>query len=122
MGRSRRKSGDTDENEQTITELKTANRRLKSDNERLKQELATLQAAFEKTSKYLKDNTDGFSIEALIKGVKKGSTLEQIKVNNSCEVCKSQKLKELSVPFGKIMLCIDCNHSKVVRDGKEEKD
>jgi predicted nuclease with TOPRIM domain len=122
MGRSRRKDNDTEENEKTLKELKAANRRLKSDNERLKQELATLRSVFDKTSKYLKDNTDNFSVESLIRGAKNEATLEQIKITNSCYVCKSTKLKELNVPFGKIMLCTDCNHSKVVRDGKEEKE
>jgi len=120
MGRNRKKNDDA--SEETLKDLKIANRRLKSDNERLKQELSTLQDAFEKTSKYLKDNTDDFSIEALIKGAKRGSTLQEIKDTNTCLVCKSQKLKSLNVPFGKILLCTDCNHSKVVRDGKEKEE
>jgi hypothetical protein len=58
---------------------------LKSDNERLKAELATLEQAFAKTSKYLKDNTDNVSIEKIIEGVKKDKNLEQIKIEESCK-------------------------------------
>ena len=64
MGRNRGKNND--DIEQTLKELKAANRRLKSDNQRLKMELATLQEAFLKTSVYLKNNTDGISVEKII--------------------------------------------------------
>ncbi len=122
MGRKRGKDiKNEDENEQTIKELKAANRRLKSDNERLKSELSTLQEAFQKTSVYLKGNTDNISVEKIIEGVKKGSNLEQIKKTNKCEKCGSVNIKELSVAnVGKIILCSDCKNRKVVRNGKEE--
>jgi len=122
MGRKRGKDiKNEDENEQTIKELKAANRRLKSDNERLKSELSTLQEAFQKTSVYLKGNTDNISVEKIIEGVKKGSNLEQIKKTNKCEKCGSANIKELSVAnVGKIILCSDCKSRKVVRNGKEE--
>lgn len=123
MGRKRGKDiQNENENEQTIKELKAANRRLKSDNERLKSELATLQEAFQKTSVYLKGNTDNISVEKIIEGVKKGSSLEQIKKTNKCEKCGSVNVKELSVVnVGKIILCSDCKNRKVVRNVKEEK-
>lgn len=119
MGRARG-SKDSEVLEETLKELKTANRRLKSDNERLKAELSTLQEAFQETSKYLKGNTDNISVEKIIQGVKKGSSLHQIKKSIVCEECKSSDVKELKVPnMGTIVLCTECSHRKVVRDGKD---
>lgn len=122
MGRSRRQPDkELDDSDITIRELKAKNRRLKSDNERLKAELATLHEAFDKTAHYLKGNTDGMSVEKVIEGVKKGSTLAQIKKVLPCDKCKSDKIKELRVPsVGTIILCTECNFRKVAKDGKEE--
>lgn len=124
MGRNRGKKArlEEEENEQTIKELKAANRRLKSDNERLKAELSTLQDAFEKTSSYLKGNTNNVSVEKIIEGVKKGSTLEQIKKSNKCGKCGSTEVKEFSVVnVGRIVLCGVCKDRKVIKNDKEEK-
>ncbi len=122
MGRSRAKDEKREEeNEQTIKELKAANRRLKSDNERLKAELITLQAAFEKTSSYLKGNTDNISVEKIIEGVKRGSTLDQIKKSSKCDKCNSHDVKEFNVTgVGRIILCSSCKDRKVIKDGKNK--
>ena len=122
MGRNWNKNV-VDENEATIKELKAANRRLKSDNERLKAELATLQEAFAKTSSYLKGNTDSISVEKIIEGVKKGSTLAQIKKHQKCDKCGSTEIKEFNVAnVGRIILCSECKSRKVVKHGREEKE
>jgi predicted RNase H-like nuclease (RuvC/YqgF family) len=122
MGRTRSKEiKSEEENEQTIKELKAANRRLKSDNERLKAELSTLNAAFDKTSTYLKGNTDNISVEKIIDGVKKGSTLNQIKKQIKCEKCGSHNVKEFNVAnVGTIVLCGDCKDRRVVKSGKNK--
>lgn len=124
MGRKRGKiDPQLEENEQTIKELKSANRRLKSDNERLKAELATLQEAFSKTSSYLKGNTDNISVEKIIEGVKRGSTLQQIKTDNKCKKCGSNSLKDFNVVnVGRIILCSSCKDRRVIKNGKEEKE
>jgi hypothetical protein len=122
MGRKRNKDVDHEqENEQTIKELKAANRRLKSDNERLKAELVTLQQAFDKTAGYLKGNTDGISVEKIIEGVKQGSTLEKIKKTNKCSKCGSVNVKDFYVAnVGRIVLCADCKDRKVIKNEKKE--
>lgn len=122
MGRKRSKDIEHEqENEQTIKELKAANRRLKSDNERLKAELVTLQQAFDKTSGYLKGNTDGISVEKIIEGVKQGNTLEKIKKSNKCTKCGSANVKDFHVAnVGRIILCTDCKDRKVVKHEKKE--
>jgi hypothetical protein len=118
MGRNRGKQ--MDDSETKIKELKAANRRLKSDNERLKTELATLQEAFIKTSTYLKGNTDNISVEKIIEGVKKGSTLAEIKKEIKCDKCGSASVKEFKVAnVGRIILCSECKSRKVVKDGKD---
>lgn len=121
MGRKRAKDiRIQEENEQTIKELKAANRRLKRDNERLKSEIDTLQQAFSQTSVYLKGNTDNISVEKIIEGVKKGSTLQQIKKDNKCEKCGSTNVKDLNIAtMGRIILCGDCKYRKVIKNGKD---
>lgn len=121
MGRKRAKDiRIQEENEQTIKELKAANRRLKKDNERLKSEVDTLQQAFSQTSTYLKGNTDNISVEKIIEGVKKGSTLQEIKKENKCEKCGSNNIKDLNIStMGRIILCGDCKYRKVIKNGKD---
>lgn len=121
MGRKRDKNPDEErQNEQAIKDLKAANRRLKSDNQRLKMELQTLQEAFKKTSSYLKNNTDNISVESIIEGVKKGSSLEQIKKTNKCDKCGEACIKDFHVAnVGRIILCTSCKTRKVIRS--EEK-
>jgi hypothetical protein len=122
MGRKRSKDVEHEqESEQTIKELKAANRRLKSDNERLKTELSTLQQAFDKTAGYLKGNTDGISVEKILEGVKQGSTLEKIKKSNKCEKCGAAGVKDFYVAnVGRIILCAECKDRKVVKHEKKE--
>ncbi len=122
MGRKRTKDViHEQENEQTIKELKAANRRLKSDNERLKAELTTLQEAFNETAGYLKGNTDGISVEKIIQGVRQGSTLNKIKKSNKCEKCGSLEVKDFYVAnVGRIILCTECKDRRVVRNEKKE--
>jgi hypothetical protein len=122
MGRSRRKDEkEGDGNEIALKELKAKNRRLKSDNDRLKAEIATLHEAFGKTAVYLKGNTDGMSVEKVIEGVKKGATLAQIKKVEPCDKCKSDKVKEIRVPsVGTVIMCTECQFRKVIKNGKED--
>lgn len=121
MGRKRQKDqNESEQNEVTIKELKAANRRLKSDNQRLKAELATLHEAFNKTSTYLKGNTDNISVEKIIEGVKKEATLSQIKKTVKCDKCSSFNVKDFYVAnVGRIILCADCKSRKVVKNEKD---
>jgi predicted RNase H-like nuclease (RuvC/YqgF family) len=109
------------EYEDTIRELKKANRRLKSDNQRLKSEIDTLHQAFEKTSAYIKNNTDNISVEKIISGVKSNKNLEQIKKTNKCEKCGSLEVQSFYVPnVGRVVFCGSCKDRKVVKDEKEK--
>lgn len=120
MGRNRGKHDDIEYG--TLKELKAANRRLKSDNERLKSELVSLQEAFYETSKYLKNNTDGISVEKIIEGVKNSKTLVEIKKVDKCSKCESIEVKELNVPaVGLIRICSACKNREVLKNGKDKK-
>jgi plasmid rolling circle replication initiator protein Rep len=65
------KDGETQKLRDTI-------RRLQSDNRKLKQEIATYEAAFQKNIQFLKGKTKDLSVEDLIEGAKKEQTLKQI--------------------------------------------
>ena len=71
---------------------------------RLKNELKTLNKAFEKTAKYIKGNVDGVSVEKMIAGVKAENTMVEIKAQNTCPQCGAET-KTMTVPFGKINIC-----------------
>lgn len=88
---------------------------------RLKSELKTLNKAFEKTGKYIKDNTDGFTVERVIEAVKKEKKLVEIKQDiPSCPKCKGS-VKESRIPAGLLRLCEEaCGYREVVRNEKEE--
>jgi hypothetical protein len=113
MGRSRNNKKNNEHEEQTIQELKEANRRLKSDNRKLKAQIATLEEAFNKTSHYLKNNTDGISVETIIDGVNKGVTLKEIQ---TCKKCGSATIKEHKIHgVGILRLCTNCNDRGIVK-------
>jgi hypothetical protein len=117
----RKKEQEAESGEQTVKELKAANRRLKSDNQRLKAELATLQEAFAKTAMYLKKDTVNLSVEDIIKGVTSGANLEKIKNGSTCEKCGANTLKDFHIEnVGKLILCTECKTRKIVKDGKKE--
>jgi hypothetical protein len=121
MGKSRKRGEKEESSDKTIKELKAANRRLKSDNERLKAEIATLHAAFEETSVYIKGNTDNISVEKIIEGVKKGNTLKQIKEAEKCSKCGAKDVKKYSVPnVGTLVMCAECKDRRVLKDGIEQ--
>lgn len=110
------------EEHETVRTLKAANRRLKSENEKLLSQIATLEKAFAKTSKYLKDNTDNISVEKIIQGVKEDKKLVEIKKLGLCSKCGSGDLKELPAGrAGYIKICVACNDRSMVRYNNEEK-
>ena len=110
------KSNEKEENE-TLQTLKAANKRLKKTIEQLKQEILTLEKAFKQTGRYLKDNTDGFSVEAVIKGVQKDKTLQQLKDESGCSKCGSINLRSMSGGRGfHVRFCNDCKNTEKVLD------
>lgn len=111
------KKEEREENE-TVHTLKAANKRLKKTIEQLKQELLTLEKAFKQTSKYVKGNTDGFSVKEVIEGVNKDMTLQELKDEKGCKKCGSINLRSMEGGRGfYIKICNDCKMTEKVLDG-----
>ena len=94
-----------------LNKLRRRIKRLEEENHRLKSELKTFNKAFAKTSKYLKDNTDGFSVEKVIEASKKEKTLQETREEDKCPEC-GEELSYSSLPFGRLILCKACNYRK----------
>jgi len=120
MGRKHRTYANSDQREEheTIDKLKAANKRLKKQVEELKQELATYEKAFNKTSRFLKDNTEGFSVHDVIQGAKHGKTLEemrsdykQVNAVEKCNQCSKYSVRKLAGGHGfNLLICDNCKH------------
>lgn len=106
MGRSIRENTKANnlENNETIRDLKSANKRLKHENELLKKELSNLQKAGAVDTKIKKDK-------------------KITKDLGNCKKCDSVELKELSAGIaGTIKICMSCNDRVVIKHGKESKE
>lgn len=79
MGKDRRqRTKFKEEKDGELQKLKDANRKLKSQVNQLKSEVATYKAAFEKNIEFLKGKTKDLSLKDLINGAKKEQNLQQI--------------------------------------------
>jgi hypothetical protein len=87
-----------------VEKLRNANKRLKSENEKLKGELRTYEAAFQKNIQFLKGKTKDLSLQELLDGAKKEQDLKGIEVEKEmtfkemtekwrCKKCKVGVLK-----------------------------
>lgn len=103
MSKSRKpKAQFKEEKDGTVQKLKDTIRRLQSDNRKLKSELATFEAAFEKNIQFLKGKTKDLTLKELIDGAKKEQSLIQIedtvKKNWECKTCNEGNLKLIKIP------------------------
>lgn len=96
-----------------VKDLKTANRRLKSENLKLKSELATLTKAFEKTKNFLHKETYDVPLRDLLDGAKKEKKLESIK--NRCEKCDNKELTIVTSADRIIYICKSCKYKFIKR-------
>lgn len=108
-----------------LNKLKKHNKRLLSENNRLKSELRAYESAFKKTTKFLKDHTDDISLEKLIKAAKDDKSLKKIEeenVNNLCPKC-SGDLKQLQKSsVGTIIVCAKCNYRSLRKNEDKRSD
>lgn len=88
MGRGKPRATFKEEKDGEVSKLRAANRRLKSDNEKLKQQIATYEAAFNKNIEFLKGKVKDITLPELLQGAKKGQNLKQI------EDTKAETFKE----------------------------
>ena len=86
---------------------------------RLKSELKTLNAAFNKTAGFIKGNLENVTVEKIIQGVSKEKPMVSIKKEHSCPDC-GEELKSNRLPFGQISICsAACGYRSVVNDKEE---
>jgi DNA repair exonuclease SbcCD ATPase subunit len=108
-----------EENTSKETQLRKKVKELESEVRRLKGELKTLNAAFEKTGKFIKDNTDGITVEKMIESIRENKTLREIKKEHVCPECGSE-VREDKIPIGSIRLCLAaCGYREVIRNEKK---
>lgn len=102
----------------TVSKLKQRIRRLEKENERLKQEIKTLEAYKNITNKYIDDELDGIPVEKVIKSVEKHHNLSQVKntVNPTCPKCLNNNPITLGRPDGVMIKCLKCGFQKVIKD------
>lgn len=116
MGRGRHRTFPNNEIEDKTKELKKALKDRDKTIERLKNELKTLNKAFEKTGTYIKGNLDNLTVDKVIEAVKKEKTMVEIKADNKCPQCNGE-LKSSKLPFGKMEICLAvCGYRLVTND------
>ena len=99
----------------TLKKVRARNKKLEKENRELKTKNKTLEIAFEETKKFLKDNTEGFSIEECIKAAKKKKTLKKMKETKgimNCPSC-SKEIKIIGFPNKTVYSCGECGYRRV---------
>ncbi len=106
-----------EEKDGQIQRLKSRIRRLEKENDRLKQEVKTLEAYKNITNKYIDDELDGVPIEKVIRSVEKHHNLNEIveEVKPACPNCINPALSILGRPDGVLHMCGKCGYKKVVK-------
>jgi formylmethanofuran dehydrogenase subunit E len=93
--------------------LKKRIRKLEKENTKLKSELNTLESAFHKTARYLKDNTDAFSVEKIIDAAKKEKPLIELKNEQRCGRC-NEFVKPTKIRNGYMKFCQYCKKTEIL--------
>lgn len=119
MGRKHRSVPEENHNDKEKA-LRQKVKQLEKEIVRLKGELKTLNAAFSKTSSYIKGNLDGITVEKIIVAAREEKTMIQIQKENVCPDC-GQEIKTNKLPFGTFSICTAaCGWKLVKRDGSQE--
>lgn len=92
----------------------------KNENHKLKTENKTIHAAWRKTEEFLKNVTDGRSVEEIIKDVNGGKGLR--KLETACSSCKSTNISISKFSNFRIIVCADCAHKEKVDESKEQEE
>lgn len=99
MGKGKGRSYPEKERDSEITRLRNALKRSVKENEKLRSELKTYEAAFQKNIQFLKGKTKDLSLTELLAGAKKEQNLTKI------EQVKEETYQE----FKQKWKCFDCN-------------
>jgi predicted nuclease with TOPRIM domain len=106
-----------EEKDGQIQRLRNRIRRLEKENERLKQEIKTLETYRDVTNKYIDEELDGIPVERVIRGVEKHQNLKKVtdEVKPVCPKCLNRDILILGRQDGKMHLC-KCGYKKVIKD------
>lgn len=106
-----------EEKDGQIQRLRNRVRRLERENERLKQEIKTLEAYRNITNKYIDDELDGIPVEKVIKSVEKHHNLAKVKdeIKPVCPMCLNKSMTILGRPDGVMHMC-KCGYKKVIKN------
>lgn len=106
-----------EEKDSRIDRLRNRIRRLEKENERLKQEIKTLEAYRNITNKYIDEELDGIPVEKVIKSVEKHHNLKKVtdEVKPTCPMCLNKDILILGRQDGVMHLC-KCGYKKVIKD------
>lgn len=100
-----------------INKLKRRIRKLEKEKAALKSELKTYDDAFGQTVDFLKEFTDEFSLEDVIKMAKENKKAKESK--RICEKCGSDNIKVIPSLAGDIIICSDCKFRKIEKNGSK---
>lgn len=100
-----------------IAKLKRRIRKLEKEKAILKSELSTYDSAFGQTVDFLKEFTDEFSLEEIIKLAKERK--ESSKKKTICDKCGSDEIKLIASIAGTVIICTKCKHRKLDKNGSK---
>ena len=117
---------DEDNTKEVVQKLKAAIRRLESDKKKLLSEVKSLEEALNANIRFLKKESEGISLDSLIKAANKKLTLKEIKEDEKVqfkevsEICNKCLSPEVSITFiqnvGTLYICKKCSDRRVVRN------
>ena len=109
-----------------IQKLKRRIKRLEKENERLRSEIKTLEAFRDLTSDYIDGKLEGVPVEKVIRGVEKKQKLSNIKkpdvIKEICTKCLKGELKKVPYRSGVVIVCGECQHREIKKDGRRQTD
>lgn len=134
MGKSKHKEYNKEDKDGEIGKLKKRVRHLEKENDRLKSELRTYESAFNKSVKFLKEKTENFSLDEMIKGAQQEMTLQEIKRDKAqrfedfknkwqCKMCSDGVLHMFIIPGNRYFRkCNMCENRTPVKELTEDVD
>jgi Sec-independent protein translocase protein TatA len=124
VGNGKHRAKFKEEKDGATQKLKDTIRRLQSDVKKLKSEIATYEAAFQKNIQFLKGKTKDLSVKELIEGAQKNQNLTQIEDTKTvsladlekkwkCKSCNEGILRFVKIPRQDGVFYIrKCDHKK----------
>lgn len=132
MGKSKHREYNKEAKDAETGKLKRHIAHLEKENKRLKSQLRTYEAAFNKNIRFLKGKTDDLSLEELIKGAQEELTVNEIREDRKyrfedlkekwkCFQCNEGVLRLIIIPGNRYFRkCSICDHRTNAQEYTEE--